>query len=104
MRVRVTRSGGVTGVILDGELDTATLAAAERTDVERILARLEGADSGKPPQAADRFQYDVTIATEDDTRRLTLNESDVPAELGELLTTIAQRRPPSVDRSTEGPE
>jgi hypothetical protein len=95
VRVDVTRSGGYAGLTLHGTLDTETLAASERSAAEAALERVAAADS--PPTGADRFQYDLAITDQHGaTRRLTLFEPDVPAELravlGRVLTSGTPQR------------
>jgi hypothetical protein len=92
MRVHVTRSGGMAGLVLEGDLDTATLDAKQRDDVERILGQLQATGRSGRPLGADRFQYDVTIATDAEVRRVTLAEPDASTELHELLSAIAHHR------------
>jgi hypothetical protein len=94
MRVHVRRSGGFAGLTLEGELDTATLEPAERASAEHTLGGLRATSERTPPPGPDRYQYDLTISTDDgETRRVMLHEPDVPADLRDLLTTIVQRPP-----------
>jgi hypothetical protein len=92
MRVHVRRSGGFAGLTLEGELDTAMLEPTERASTEGALAELQTTSDRPPPSGPDRYQYDLTISTDDGaTRRVTLHEPDVPDDLRDLLTTILQR-------------
>jgi hypothetical protein len=93
MRVHVRRSGGFAGLTLEGDIDTSALAPEERARVEQALGQLQPARAR--PSSPDRFQYDLTITTDDGLRReVTLGESDVPDELEPLLAGAVQ---PSLD-------
>ena len=53
-------------------------------------------DAATPPSVPDRFQYDLTVTGDGQTRSVTLHEPDVPAELRPLikaLMPLAQPRP-----------
>jgi hypothetical protein len=89
MRVHVRRSGGFAGLTLEGDIDTSTLAPEARVRVEQALAQLQS--SRGRPSSPDRFQYDLTIMTDDGQRReVTLREPDVPDELQPLLSRAVQ--------------
>ena len=91
MIVTVTRSGGLGGLTLRGELDTTTLSPAERAAAEAAFTRLP-AGSRTPPAGPDRFQYDIAVTTDDGaTRRATVHEPDVPAELRDLLERVIEQ-------------
>ncbi len=99
-RIDLVRSGGLGGLSLGASVDVAGLppdaAAAVRDALSRVdLAALSDRPPG-PPSGADRFQYDLTVTTGDRSQSVSLQESEVPAELRPLikaLLPLARPRP-----------
>jgi hypothetical protein len=60
MRIALTRSGGFAGITQHREIDTAQLAPADRSDIERLVARAQ-AESPSRDGSPDAFEYEITI-------------------------------------------
>jgi hypothetical protein len=91
VHVQVTRSGGIGGITLEGELDTSTLDPGERAAAEEALAALRPTGDRRPP-GPDRFQYDLAVTDDDGTtRRVALHEPGVPDDLRGLLARALGR-------------
>lgn len=98
MRVDITRRGGIAGVALYAELDTAALAAPDASRVEAALRDLPWDRSTTGPIKADRFRYEMVTVDYDRQRRVVLGESEIPDALRPLLALLAdhgQIRPAS---------
>lgn len=98
MRVDITRRGGIAGVALHAELDTAALAAPDVSRVEAALRDLPWDRSATGPIEADRFRYEMVTVDYDRQRRVVLGESEIPDALRPLvalLTDHGQIRPAS---------
>lgn len=96
----MTRSGGVAGVQLHGEIDTTTLAADDAAQVEELVDNLgltglshKRERHGGPP---DRFEYQLVIERDGERHEVTIGESEVPESLRPLIDRMmaeARRRP-----------
>ncbi|HEY7135890.1 MAG TPA: protealysin inhibitor emfourin [Acidimicrobiia bacterium] len=64
MRVEVVRRGGIAGVPVRGELETAALPAGVRTAAEKALAALPFGAPAPTPAHPDGFSYEITLAGE----------------------------------------
>lgn len=93
MRVEVIRSGGLAGVRLHGVFDTGELPAeaAARADAWLRSLAAGGSSSPGPPAHPDAFQYHMRVLDQDQGRSVTLNESDVPDSLRELVNAAVAR-------------
>jgi hypothetical protein len=87
VRLRIRRLGGIAGIALEAELDTADLPAAEAASVERALGRLRGAAPSGPPQP-DAFRYEIVPLDDPAAAPLVLDQRDVPAELRVLVEEV----------------
>ncbi len=97
MRIVCERSGGFAGLTTRTEVDSETLTAAQKRELQRLIeqsqlldqsAKRSGKQSGKKRQAkavADGFQYDLTVTTEDAEHSLTLNDGTVSEDMLALL-------------------
>jgi hypothetical protein len=79
MRIQVVRRGGIAGVTLRGEADSAELAGAA-DDAEELLRSLP---AGKPPSLGrpDRFRYEITVTDGGQSRTAHFNEDELPKSL-----------------------
>ncbi len=89
MRVKVKREGGFTGVPLSGEFDSESLSQEE---AQRLRELIDSADFFNLPataagstRGADRFQYVVTIETEDKQHTVRTTDSAGSEALQELV-------------------
>ena len=98
MKIRFVRSGGFAGVRLALELDTAELASEEAAHLAQLIetARPALAQTTPSPAGPDRFEYELTIESDQRGREThVLREPDVPEAarpLIERLTAMARRR------------
>jgi len=79
MRIQVVRRGGIAGVTLRGEADSAELAGAVG-DAEELLRSLP---AGQPesPGRPDRFRYEITVTDGGRSRTSHFNEDELPESL-----------------------
>lgn len=79
MKIIVERSGGFAGIVRRGEQDLSALSSEQRAALQELL------DKGAPPAAtqmgADRFTYKIEVQDEHGSRRLTVPEALMPANL-----------------------
>ncbi len=98
--IDLVRSGGMAGLSLGTSVDVSSLPADAAAAVSGALSRVDvGAlarRSATEPTMADRFQYDLTVTTGDQSHSVSLQEAEVPAELRPLISALmplAQPRP-----------
>jgi len=78
MHIQVVRRGGIAGVTLRGEADSAGLAGAG-SDAEELLRSLpSGPASGGRP---DRFRYEITVTDGGQSRTAHYAEDELPESL-----------------------
>jgi len=97
MRVRITRRGGLAGIALTAELDTASFDKATATRLDEALEKLvqRGGESATPPHP-DAFDYEIVLPEHGRSARV--GEPDMPPQLQPLLqelTTKGELGPPS---------
>jgi len=90
VRLRIKRTGGLAGVALRGQLDTASLGAAEAADVEAAVRDLSGGSpSGAPPP--DGFRYEIAPLDEDSgVEPIVIDEREMPAALKEPVRSAVR--------------
>lgn len=84
LRLRIERSGGLAGLRLRREIDTAALTPAQR----RALAGLGSGQlaAAAAPCGADRFHYRITwLQGQGELHSLDLDEDAMPRALAALL-------------------
>ena len=100
-RIDFVRSGGLAGLSLVASVDASTLepeaAAAVHDALDRVDLGALSRQARRAPSGPDRFQYDLTVTTDDGgSQTVTLEEAEVPAELRPLidaLVPLARPRP-----------
>ena len=90
MRVRVRRLGGLAGVTLRADVDTAELPGEVPSAVERALRGLDWGAAPGPPRP-DAFRYELTRLDDPEGASVVLNEHEVPPELGGLIEAVKDR-------------
>ncbi len=98
MYISFTRSGGVAGIPVKADLDTASLPSQEAEAIEQMLAEINFFDLPGDRQAtadADRFQFELTVIDEEVTHTVCFTDQGSPPEINTLLRhlTILARRP-----------
>ncbi len=78
MHIQVVRRGGIAGVTLRGEADSAELAGAG--DAEELLRSLPSGDPAAPGRP-DRFRYEITVTEAGQSRTAHFNEDELPESL-----------------------
>jgi len=92
MQIQFERSGGFAGIRLKRSFSSEALPAeeekklAELVEVARFFelpARIRATEPG-----ADRFQYEISVETEDGKHTVQVDEAAVPAQLQPLLAWL----------------
>jgi len=79
MHIQVVRRGGIAGVTLRGEADTAELAGVGG-DTEELLRSLPSGDPVAPGRP-DRFRYEITVTDGGQSRTAHYAEDELPESL-----------------------
>jgi hypothetical protein len=101
--VQIKRRGGLAGVTLHADVDTAELGEPTAAKVDDALARLPtgtGSTAGAHPDAPrhpDAFRYEITIPGR--AEPVSVHEHDLPSELEPLIKLV-----PKVGRVEHAPE
>jgi hypothetical protein len=83
MRIELTRSGGFAGITRHHEIETAKLDAAERREIEQLVAWA----IAQPPSreaSPDAFEYEITI---DGKRYVATDAQEAWRELIDRITS-----------------
>ncbi|NLX08453.1 MAG: hypothetical protein GXY36_02240 [Chloroflexi bacterium] len=93
MRIHVVRSGGFSGIRMEGEVDTGRLPESVAEELRTLLTEANffalPSDLTTLTRGADQFNYEVTV--EDDSGQVhtvTTNEAGIPPELRALAHTV----------------
>ena len=85
MRIQVVRRGGIAGVTLRGEADSAELAGAGG-DAEELLRSLPSGPPAPPsPGRPDRFRYEITVTDGGRSQTAHFNEDELPEGLRPVI-------------------
>jgi hypothetical protein len=106
MRITFTQSGGFVGAVRSCAVDTATLADADRREVEALVAAsglvvpLELFSAG----GRDRRQYEITIEKGSAPLRIACDDASLPAAARPLVAFLSARaRPVPSDPGADAP-
>jgi hypothetical protein len=92
MRVRVVRRGGLAGIALRGEVESAELPPKQATAIEDLLHALPVDKPPAEPRHPDGFQYEITFSDPSgESRSVLLDESEVSDDLQPLIQLAMQR-------------
>ncbi|MFN9369549.1 MAG: protealysin inhibitor emfourin [Planctomycetia bacterium] len=96
MRITFTQSGGFAGLVRHVHLDAATLDAAERREVERLVAARGLTESWErfAGAARDLKQYEIVIDSDAATRRICCDDRCLPEPARPLVQYLAARTRP----------
>lgn len=89
MRLKIRRLGGIAGIALQTQLDTAELPAGEASRVEGAVRALAGKAPSEPP-FPDAFRYEIARLDDPDSAPVLIDERDVPPELEGLIERVAE--------------
>jgi len=94
VQVKLVRSGGIAGLSMVAQVDTADLPADQQEVVSRLLTEdLKGPGASRPG-SADQFSYQLEIRHGDRTVRREWKEPEVHETVRPLLTSLtSQARP-----------
>jgi len=86
MHIQVVRRGGIAGVTLRGEADSAELAGVGG-DTEELLRALP---SGGPaaPGRPDRFRYEIIVTEAGRSQTAHFNEDELPQSLRPVVKAV----------------
>jgi hypothetical protein len=89
MRIEFVRSGGFAGIRLAGNFDTQQLLPEQSSTLDKLVEAagfFSLPQEIKPPTpAVDRFEYQVTISTGQQTHSVRVSEPAAPENLRPLL-------------------
>jgi hypothetical protein len=99
IKVSFRQSGGVGGLILGADLDTASLPPREAAQLRSLVQATNVASTPaddtegrmSPPDARDLTQYEIEVTTKKGTRRLAFDDMSVPAKVEPLLQFLRSR-------------
>jgi hypothetical protein len=84
VRLRIRRLGGIAGVKLRTEIDTAELPSEQAARVEDAVRSLSGRPPSAPPRP-DAFRYEITQLEDPDSPAVSIDERDTPPALTGLI-------------------
>jgi hypothetical protein len=86
MHVRVVRRGGLAGIALRGEVETAQLPDDQAQASEAALRALPADKPAAAPRHPDGFQYEIEFSEPGgETRSVALDEAEISAQVRPLL-------------------
>jgi hypothetical protein len=92
MRVKVVRRGGLAGIPLRGEIDTAELPPEQARLAEAALHALPAQGAEAPVPHPDGFQYEIAFSPQAGAERsMLVNEGELPEELRPVIQTAMGR-------------
>jgi hypothetical protein len=86
MHIQVVRRGGIAGVTLRGETDSAELAG----DAEELLRSLPSGDPASPGRP-DRFRYEIIVTEAGRSQTAHFNEDELPKSLRPVVDAALAR-------------
>jgi hypothetical protein len=88
MRVLCHRTGGIAGLKLRAEVDSAALSPARKREMQKLVAEAklfeQPAKQGRKSMP-DQFQYEITVEAEGQTHSFVTNDAAASDELLELV-------------------
>jgi Emfourin len=97
MELRYIQTGGLAGLRMTADLDTANLPADEAAHLEQLAAaaRAEPAPSGGPSTMRDYQQYEVAVTDQGETTVLRGTDVDAGPALRALIEQLRPRAEPT---------
>lgn len=89
MRLQIRRSGGIAGVRLRTELDTAELPDEQGARIEDAVRGLSGHSPAEPPHP-DAFRYEIAQVEDPESPPVSIYEHELPPELKDLVERAAR--------------
>jgi len=88
VRVQIRRRGGLAGIALRADLDTAELGSQTATRVDEAVARLLTKTASAPTPLPDAFEYEITVPGRGDS--VVVGEHELPSDLEPLVEKLAK--------------
>lgn len=88
MRLLIRRRGGIAGVTLRAEVDTADLPAEEAASLEAAVRDL--AERSPATAQPDAFRYEITPLEDPGSRPVLVDQRDLSPDLRRLIDRVAK--------------
>jgi hypothetical protein len=88
VRIRIRRRGGLAGIPLCADVDTAELGSQSAARVEAAVSKLLATRGTVPPPHPDAFEYEIAVPDRDDS--VLVGEDELPSDLEPLLSKLAK--------------
>jgi hypothetical protein len=89
VRLQIRRRGGLAGVALRADLDTAEFGSETAARVDQAVARLLGSAGAAPPTPKpDAFEYEITVPDRGDS--VVVGEHEMPSDLEPLIEKLSK--------------
>jgi hypothetical protein len=89
VRLRIRRLGGLAGVTLQAQLDTAELPPGQAAEVEQAIRALAGKAPAGPPHP-DGFRYEITPLEGAERAAVLVDQGEVPPAIKVLIEAVAE--------------
>jgi hypothetical protein len=88
VRIQIRRRGGLAGIALCADLDTAELGSQTAARVEDAVARLAATTGAAPTPHPDAFEYEITVPGRCDS--VLVGEHELPSDLEPLIQKLSK--------------
>jgi hypothetical protein len=88
VRIQVRRRGGLAGIALCADLDTAELGVQTAARVENAVAQLLATTATSPTPKPDAFEYEITVPGSGDS--VLVAEDELPTDLEPLIQKLSE--------------
>jgi hypothetical protein len=88
VRLRIRRRGGLAGVALCADLDTAEFGSQTAARVDEAVSRLLSTTGTATTPKPDAFEYEITVPGRGDP--VLVGEHEMPSELEPLIEKLSQ--------------
>jgi hypothetical protein len=97
MQIHFVQSGGIGGLKLVADVDTAELPSAETSTLEQLVdaALADRREGSMPSRLRDDLKYEVQVTRDGTTKSLRASEGELTPSLEALIKTLAERALPS---------
>jgi hypothetical protein len=94
-RIRLERSGGLAGLDLTANVDSASLSPDDAAHLMSLLDKIKSQGPPVPPKGADRFQYDIQLERDGKVQTITAYDGSMSPELKALTDRVMRLARPS---------
>ena len=95
MRVRFERSGGIAGIMLAHDFDSAQLPPEQTSELTRLVAEAQFFDLPgeiRATRGADLFQYSITVEDGTQKHRVDFDQGSAPEHLKPLIQWLTREQ------------